>query len=911
MPLSIPTQSTEEDLTNKEVTNRKITNTKYYTSSRIRRTNPSRSQLKSKRNVYTLPSQSECSTPEPLHVENRLWQFNNSLIDREEDDREHAEESSISTIDNVWAPQFSLSTKSQPGKLTFYEWMQCKLQHLDRQHSIITDIQHCLLVSLIVNDPKSYPHPEIVRDPKEYSWAVDLIKRMTLCVIQRKVNNTLEYWVVQAKHNLPEGFALLPDISESILFQHYMVIPKMSEIEDILRIHHVNTGHRSFKELYNKTKVKYHYISRDMCQEYKKRCVHCNRTSSIRDHGKPPIHPIDGKDTFHHMQLDLIDFRTSPAGPENQYKFVAHLIDHFSTFHITEAIEDKNATTILHFLRKVFSFLGFPLVLHTDNGSEFENSVVRNYLASQNIEFRHGKPYKPTTQGKIERANRTLQEIIEKLVSESNYTVSWYDVLYEATLACNTTTSKSINKSPYEHIFCARPMNDGNLTAFRGTMSKVSRKRVAEELKDSKEEDKFNDGYESDEVTTVNQEYNHNNLAKELRTHSKQTAENYRRKMKESHDRLRKVQVFEIGEIAGILIPKDYRQREANKLPAIVLQVDKTTAGRSIEDTYTLAYGKYRIDNVYYQHELIKLTSDQDYFDVVAKDMTRKDYVEELTLKFNTNELLSQPLQSAYNEYIRALHYVAESNGINCNELVDDTETDLNITNMEIDDHIFKSTFMPAIITDKNTNGKKLITVKITDTKCKVCYSSIADDDVHEVCHNCGCKMHKRAKCQFGDVQIYFRNNFYCSFACFRRQRIYEVKIIAENTRTKQYTLLYNNGATGKLSISKVESLAQYAKMVHDWRLAHPIVSLNNAETAEDDDIQILSATITSNTASVSCTKPNATKDVCCVCNEELKNENPHNCYQCKRLMHGHIICPQRHLIYAADDWLYCNACKP
>lgn len=154
---------------------------------------------------------------------------------------------------------------------------------------------------------------------------------------------------------------------------------------------------------------------------------------------------------FHHMQLDLIDFRTTPGGPNNEYRYVAHLIDHFSCYHFTRPIKYKNAPTILKFLKDKFSMIGYPRKLHTDNGSEFVNGTVRDYLDRHGIEYVTGKPYHPQTQGKIERANRYLQELMDALIAQSNYKDTWYDVVYEATFATNINGTCVLKKSAYDH----------------------------------------------------------------------------------------------------------------------------------------------------------------------------------------------------------------------------------------------------------------------------------------------------------------------------------------------------------------------------------------------------------------------------------------------------------------------------
>jgi len=53
-----------------------------------------------------------------------------------------------------------------------------------------------------------------------------------------------------------------------------------------------------------------------------------------------------------------------------------------------------------------------PIVLQTDNGKEFKNTVLANYLCLWGITQVFSKAYTPTTQGMVEQYNQTLKHKI-------------------------------------------------------------------------------------------------------------------------------------------------------------------------------------------------------------------------------------------------------------------------------------------------------------------------------------------------------------------------------------------------------------------------------------------------------------------------------------------------------------------
>jgi len=38
---------------------------------------------------------------------------------------------------------------------------------------------------------------------------------------------------------------------------------------------------------------------------------------------------------FSHFVMDLVDYSATPGGPETDYHYLFHLVDHQSSFHIT------------------------------------------------------------------------------------------------------------------------------------------------------------------------------------------------------------------------------------------------------------------------------------------------------------------------------------------------------------------------------------------------------------------------------------------------------------------------------------------------------------------------------------------------------------------------------------------------
>ena len=59
------------------------------------------------------------------------------------------------------------------------------------------------------------------------------------------------------------------------------------------------------------------------------------------------------------------------------FKWIGHVVDHFSRFHVLFALKTKSGKEISKNLKeKVFSYFGLPLIIQSDNGREFVNKII-------------------------------------------------------------------------------------------------------------------------------------------------------------------------------------------------------------------------------------------------------------------------------------------------------------------------------------------------------------------------------------------------------------------------------------------------------------------------------------------------------------------------------------------------------
>lgn len=94
------------------------------------------------------------------------------------------------------------------------------------------------------------------------------------------------------------------------------------------------------------------------------------------------------------------------------YAFLHAAVDDHSRIAYAEIHSDEQATTAVGFMHRAvewFTQRGVPVeAVMTDNGSAYRSHLWANTLASVGISHIRTRPYRPQTNGKVERFNRTL-----------------------------------------------------------------------------------------------------------------------------------------------------------------------------------------------------------------------------------------------------------------------------------------------------------------------------------------------------------------------------------------------------------------------------------------------------------------------------------------------------------------------
>ena len=186
-------------------------------------------------------------------------------------------------------------------------------------------------------------------------------------------------------HNWNKIYAIVASGDSSILVARPrdMVVEEIVDADLVKRVTYLErvfsdllvehgTDHSKGRTLYTRVCAVISNVPREVCQHFTDTCPRCIERSQ-RTRSTAGLRPIITAGFNTRGQVDLIDFQSMPDG---EFRFLLNYIDHGCKFLFSIPIVRKRASCIAVALFQIFTLIGPPMILQSDNGSEFHGAAL-------------------------------------------------------------------------------------------------------------------------------------------------------------------------------------------------------------------------------------------------------------------------------------------------------------------------------------------------------------------------------------------------------------------------------------------------------------------------------------------------------------------------------------------------------
>ena len=160
-----------------------------------------------------------------------------------------------------------------------------------------------------------------------------------------------------------------------------------------------------------------------------------------------PHQPVLSLEPFQKWGLDFVGpFTPAAARTENKYIVVA--TDYYTKRVEAKPLRDNTAASTAKFrYEHIWCRFGCPIELLSDQGGHFLNAVISGLTQHYAVVHKKSTLYYPQANGLAESTNKTLQNILRKIVNEHG--TDWDTKLHSALWAYRTSFKTNVQATPF------------------------------------------------------------------------------------------------------------------------------------------------------------------------------------------------------------------------------------------------------------------------------------------------------------------------------------------------------------------------------------------------------------------------------------------------------------------------------
>ncbi|XDV39343.1 hypothetical protein PO909_008599 [Leuciscus waleckii] len=178
-------------------------------------------------------------------------------------------------------------------------------------------------------------------------------------------------------------------------------------------------------------------------------CAVCQKTSAVSQRSRAPLQPLPVISApFRRIAMDIVGpLEKSSAG----HRYILVVNDYATRYPEAFPLRSITTTKIIHALVQLFSRVGIPEEILTDQGTNFTSRLMGQLNKQLGIKAIRTTPYHPQTDGLVERFNQTLKNMLRKFVADTGR--DWDKWLPFVLFAYREVPQASTGFSPFELLY--------------------------------------------------------------------------------------------------------------------------------------------------------------------------------------------------------------------------------------------------------------------------------------------------------------------------------------------------------------------------------------------------------------------------------------------------------------------------
>jgi transposase InsO family protein len=181
-----------------------------------------------------------------------------------------------------------------------------------------------------------------------------------------------------------------------------------------------------------------------------KRCPACQKMSQLKHH----IH-MNPFTTASYGAMDRVAIDSIGPFPsdDNDNRYIIVIIDAFSRWSMLVPTKDATAKSAAQALLQWFGFFGIPSNIVSDNGSQYVNSLITEFLNELRINHIRINAYSHEENAIVERANKEVTRHLRAILYEKKVKRQWGQALPLVQRIMNAQVHTTLGVSPAQILF--------------------------------------------------------------------------------------------------------------------------------------------------------------------------------------------------------------------------------------------------------------------------------------------------------------------------------------------------------------------------------------------------------------------------------------------------------------------------